>query len=120
MFKIVPNPTFTCDVPLSVPGEEKPALLKFIFRHKTRTQLNEYQARSYDLALQAGQEGAAELYVDYLAEIIDGWAGLQDAKGAAMPYTRENLALLLDQYASAGPEIVRAYRRQLADARSGN
>lgn len=120
MFKIVPNPTFACDVPLSVPGQEKPETLKIIFRHKTRADLHAYQARAYDIAMQAGQAGADALYVDYVAEIIDGWAGLADAKGAPMPYTRDNLALLLNQYASAGPEIVRAYTRQLADARAGN
>lgn len=120
MFKIVPNPVFTCDVLLSVPGEPAPAKVRMSFRHKSRTDLHAYQARAYDIALQAGKPGADALYVDYLAEIIDGWTGLADASGNPLAYTREHLALLLNTYASAGPEIVRAYTRQLADARAGN
>jgi hypothetical protein len=56
MFKIVPNPTFTCDVPLSVPGEDKPERVRMTFKHKTRAELQAYQARAFDVAMQAGRE----------------------------------------------------------------
>ncbi len=120
MFRIVPNPTFTCDVPLSIAGEDKPRSIKVTFKHLTRRGLAEFQARAVDVAMAAGADGGEALYVDYVHEIIDTWAGVVDADGKPLPYTRETLALLLDAYPAAGAEIVRRYTYQLSHARAGN
>ena len=72
------------------------------------------------VAQQADAPGAEAALVDYVAEIIDAWVGLVDAEGRPLPYTPENLALLLDNYPAAGAEIVRFYNRQLGHARAGN
>ena len=119
-FKIDPSPTFVADVPLSVPGDDRPKLLKLTFRHKGRRALADYQARAVMVAQQADAPGAEAALVEYVAEIIEGWVGLVDAEGRPLPYTPENLALLLDNYPAAGAEIVRFYNRQLGHARAGN
>lgn len=120
MFKIVPSPTFTVAVPLTVPGQDKPIEVRMTFRHKSRRDLVDYQARAYTVAEQSAESGAEGLYIDYVAEILDAWSGVADASGAPLPYSRDNLALLLEAYPSAGPQIVRRYTRELADARAGN
>lgn len=120
MIRIVPNPTFTCDVPLSVPGTDKPVSIKLTYRHKGRKALNEYQARAVDLAMQADANDAAQQFGAYVGEVVEGWTGVLDADDKPLPYSADNLARLLEAYPAAGAEIVRCYSRQLSHARSGN
>lgn len=110
MFKIVPNPTFTCTVRLSVPGTDLPQAVQVTFRHKT--------ARELDAWLRSARERASD--ADYLHEVIASWSGIAGADDKPLPYSREALAALLDAYPAAGAELVLAYKRQLADARAGN
>lgn len=44
MFKVNPNPEFNCPVQLSVPGEAKPRVVQFVFRHKDKLQLRAWHA----------------------------------------------------------------------------
>lgn len=120
MFRIIPNPTFTCDVPLSVPGVDKPVTIKVTYRHKGRKALHDYQVRAVELAMQADAPDAQEQYAAYVAEVVEGWAGVGDADGKPLPYTAANLAALLEAYPAAGAEIVRRYSQQLSHARAGN
>lgn len=120
MFRIVPNPTFTCDVPLSVPGSDKPVNIKVTFRHKTRAELAAYQARAVNLAIQADAPDAQEQFAAYVAEVVDGWIGVVGADDKPLPYTPANLAQLIQAYPAAGAEIVRRYAQQLSHARAGN
>ncbi len=110
MFSIVPKPTFTCTVRLSVPGSDAGVPLQITWRHKTGRQLSAWLASSADRASDA----------DLLAEVIESWSGVGGVDGAALPYSPENLAALLDAYPAAGKELVLAYHRQLADARQKN
>jgi hypothetical protein len=120
MIRIVPNPTFTCDVPLSVPGADKPASIKITYRHKGRKALGEYQARAVELAMQADAPDAAQQFAAYVGEVVEGWTGVLDADDKPLPYTVDNLARLLEAYPAAGAEIVRRYSHQLSHARAGN
>lgn len=120
MFRITPNPTFTVDVPLSVPGSDTPVAIKITFRHKTRAQLAEYQARAYELAVQADAPDAQEQFAAYVGEIVEGWIGVVGADDKPLPFTPANLAQLLQAYPAAGNEIVRRYTQQLSHARAGN
>jgi hypothetical protein len=120
MFKIVPSPTFTCDVPLSVPGSDKPISIKITYRHKSRAELAAYQARAIDLAIEADAADAQEQFAAYVAEVVDGWIGIVGADDKPLPYTPANLAQLIQAYPAAGAEIVRRYAQQLGHARAGN
>ncbi|MFY8162788.1 MAG: phage tail assembly chaperone, partial [Brevundimonas sp.] len=93
---------------------------KITFKHKTRRGLADFQGRAVDVALAAGADGGEALYVDYVHEVIDSWAGVGDAEGKPLPYSREALAQLLEAYPAAGAEIVRRYTWQLSHARAGN
>lgn len=110
MFNIIPKPTFTCAVRLSVPGSDAPVAVQFTFRHKSARELSRWLASSVERASDA----------ELLAEVIDGWAGVAGVEGAAVPYSADNLAALLEAYPAAGKELVLAYHRQLADARAKN
>lgn len=120
MFRIVPNPTFVCDVPLSVPGTDKPGVIKITYRHMDRRALHAYQARAVDLAMDADLPDAQDRYRDYVAEVIDTWSGVVDAAGRPVPYSLQALGDLLQAFPASGPEIVRHYARQLSHARAGN
>jgi hypothetical protein len=120
MIRIVPNPLFTCDVPLSVPGTDKPVTIKITYRHKGRRDLNAYQTRAVDLALQADAADAQQQFVAYVAEVVEGWSGVVGADDKPLPYSQDNLASLLEAYPAAGSEIVRRYSQQLSHARAGN
>lgn len=120
MLRIVPNPTFTCEVPLSVPGSDKAVPITVTFRHKGRKALSEYQQRAIELALAADAPDAHQQFTRYVAEVVEGWSGVLSADDKPLPYTEDNLARLLEAYPSAGAEIVRHYSRQLSHARSGN
>lgn len=120
MIRIVPNPLFCCDVPLSIPGSEKPVTIKITYRHKGRQALSVYQTRAVELALQADAPDAAQQFASYVGEVVEGWTGVLDADDKPLPYSTDNLARLLEAYPAAGAEIVRCYSRQLSHARSGN
>lgn len=110
MFSIVPNPTFTADVNLSVPGSDQPQRVGFTFRHK----------RSRELSAWLGGSGAAANDAELLGQVIVDWSGIGAEDGKPIPYTQHALEMLLDAYPSAGTEIVLAYLRQLRDARAKN
>jgi hypothetical protein len=110
MFKLIPNPTFTCDVNLSVPGTTVPAKIRLTFRHKTSRQLAAWTAEA----------GAHSDDASYLDQVIESWMGVEGEGGALVAYSREALAQLLDAYPAAGAELFMAYRRQLQDARAKN
>jgi hypothetical protein len=110
MFKIIANPTFTCAVNLSVPGLDKPLAVQMTFRHKTTRGLNAWLDKSL----------TAEDEATYLDEVLEGWQGVAGPDDQPLAYSKAALAQLLDQYPSAGAEIVRAYHHQLRDARAKN
>lgn len=113
MFTIVASPTFTCKVPLSRPDADVPVQVTFTFRHKTARQLEDYLRRA--------RTGAIETDADLVAEVVEGWGPeIKDENGAQVPYSREALEKLLDQFNGAATEIVIAYRKRLKDARLGN
>lgn len=102
MFKIIPNPSFTATVKLSIPGGTT-AAVDVEFKHFSRKAL---QA----LFESQGSKGDA----DFLSEIMVGWSGI-DAT-----YSKETLATLLDNYPAAGAEIFEAFRNELLEAKRKN
>lgn len=103
MFKLQPNPTFTSKVPLSIPGEPKPATITVTFKHLSRPKIKEFFNKL---------EGKAD--VEALGEIIVGWEG-PDA-----PYNEESLQALLDNYPASAAELFEAFRADLMESRRKN
>jgi len=106
MFKIAAQPTFTCDVPLSVPGMPEPVAIKVTFHHKNRDALARHLAEA------PGMADAAVLH-----PLIAGWTGVHDAAGEPVPYSLTALNELLENYTPAAAEFHRAYLRELTEAK---
>lgn len=109
MFKLNPNPTFACAVPLTVPGLPEPLEVQFTFRHKTDTQLAAWILES---------KGQDELVL--LHGLIVSWSGVKDDAGAEVPYSLTALTDLLGNYWAAKDEIASAYARELKESKTKN
>lgn len=111
-FRLVPAPTFEALVPVLVPGATGPAMLRMVFRHKGRRDLEAWMA--------AAIQGAGGSDAEWLAKVISGWSGVSDLAGADVPYTSEALAALLDAYPAAGRQIYETYLEALTGERRKN
>lgn len=111
MFKLVPNPTFTADAAISVPGQAEPARLRMEWRHRSRAELQSWLDQLADKQTDE---------VDGLDLVIVGWDGAEDQDGETVPYSKERLRQILENYPAAGADLVRSYVRALTESRLGN
>lgn len=109
MFCLQPNPTFTAPVPITVPGLPEPLEVQFTFRHKNKAALKAWAVDGVD------KDDAALLH-----ELIVGWSGMQDSKGAEVPYSLTALHELINSYWAARDEITAAYLAELKDSKAKN
>jgi hypothetical protein len=109
MFKVNPNPEFTCPVQLSVPGEAKPRVVHFVFRHKDKLQLRAWHADAL------GKSDAA-----LLDELIVSWSGMVGEDGADVPYSITALEDIITKYWPAREEITDAYLNELRGSKAKN
>lgn len=103
MLKIIPDPTFTAPVKLTIPGQDVPGEVSLTFAYLSRTQL----AAFIDLSKERSD-------AESLRALIVGWDGIDVA------YDPEQLDRLLDHYPAASKEIFNAYIRLLTDSRVKN
>jgi hypothetical protein len=103
MFKLQPNPTFKAKVAITVPGQDKPAMVEMEFKHMSREAVREYFENL------AGKSDA-----EALAVVVVGWSGVDEA------YSQEALAVLLDNFPSAAASIFDTFRSELFEARRKN
>jgi hypothetical protein len=109
MFNLVPTPTFSAPVPLSVPGLADPLEVRVTFRHKTREALAKWLA-------DAGQRADG----DMLHDVITEWTGMADEQGEPVPYSRTALETLLDNYPAARGELFAVYVSELSKSKRKN
>lgn len=101
-FKLKPNPTFKAKVNIHVPGEQKPGVIEFVFKHKTKDQLAEFE------------KAKGRTDVEVVMDIAAGW-DLSDEE-----FSPETLGQLFQNYVTAPADIVNAYSAALYGARLGN
>lgn len=99
--KLVPDPTFTAKVGISVPGRGK-VLTEFTFRHRARREI---------VAWLDNRKDATD--IELVLDVAIGWE-------LADEFNAENVAALCDAYASAGSEIVSAYLEEIRGVRAKN
>lgn len=109
MFKIEANPTFRVTVKITRPGEATPGVMDVTYRHKTVQALADWWSVAKDKPV-----GIA------LAEIIQTIDGLTDAEGNAVAYNDAVLLKILQQFHTAGADLLQAYFAELAGAREKN
>lgn len=105
MFKIVPDPLFTADVPLTVPGQAETVPVRMTFRYKDKAGLIDFEKRCMD------KETAVE---DLLGEIIEDWNGV-DA-----PCTPDAIKQICAHYVTAPAEIISAFNKELVRSKIKN
>lgn len=99
--KLIANPTFRAKVAIPVAGGE-PVEVEFVFRHRTKTDLDAWIAARTDKS-----------DPDSFMEMVESW-GLDD------PYTRENVEALLENYIGTALATYRVYIDQLVQAKLKN
>ena len=103
MLKLMPEPKFTANVSLTVPGNADPAVVQITFKYMTRTQVFDF------FESMKGKKDA-----EALKELIMDWEGFDEK------YTPKNLEILLEHYPAAATEIISAYTRNLMESRVKN
>lgn len=103
-FKLTPNPTFKAKVKIAVPGQDKPEVITFTFKHKTHA--------DFLALLNHGENKMQD--ADLISEIAADW----DVDGT--PFSREALEQLFQNYHGSALTIVDTYHQQLQAARLGN
>ena len=101
--KLQPNPTFTANAEISVPGQDKPARVTVTFKHLSKNKIKDYFANL---------EGKSD--AEALGEIITGWDGIDEK------FSPDALAELLDNYPAAGGELFECFRANLMESRRKN
>ncbi len=105
MIRLNPDPTFDALVKLTVPGQPEPVGVPMTFRHMAGDKLPEWFASSRE-----------KNKADALDEIIAGWSGVTGDDGTAVPYSKDALATLLNNYQPATAEILRAWQLELSSS----
>lgn len=103
MFKLQPKPTFWARVPVSIPGESKPAQIEIEFKHLGRESL-----KSFFETLEGKTDS------DAISEIVCNWRGI-DAD-----FNRDNLDELLNNYPSSAMSLFDTYRKEVMEAKAKN
>lgn len=99
--KLQAAPAFEAPVKVPVPGQEKPTVVRFTFRHRTRKALAEW------IAVKDRTD------VEAILEMATGWE-LSD------PFDADNVGELVENYHGAARAVFDTYVEQLAQVRLGN
>lgn len=111
MFCLKPNPEFEARVFLTRLGEDAPVPVRLKFRHKTGRQVADWLERSKTTP-----------WVDVVDEILVAWCDGEvcGEDGQPVPYSRNALLQLLDDFGAAGQEICEGYMDALKESRRKN
>ena len=116
-FRLNPAPTFAADVLLTVPGGVEPFRLPVTFKHYSQSAFDALVTKTREVE-KAGQPMPA---ADWLCHLMVDWGSVvEDADDKPVPFSREALAKLLDNYPGAFAQINAAYGRALVEARAKN
>lgn len=109
MIKVNANPTFPCKVKITLPGSEAPGVLDVTYRHKGVKALSDWW-----------KDASEKPTYQAVSGIVADISGLHDHAGSPVAYSEEILIQFLDEYHSAGGELLGAYFKELTEARAKN
>lgn len=110
MIKINPDPTFDCDVEITVPGQEEPGTVPITYKYRGR---DEYLEWIKSLGEVDGEDIAEKSTADAFPEFVDSW-------GLSEDFTQENISIFLNNYPAAYIEIFKKYSEMLMVSRIKN
>ena len=111
MIKLQPDPTFTADVRLTVPGQAEPAVVPMTFKYMTAEQVTQWFK----------DNGAVEK-TEAMRALVLGWdeKAVAGPDGTAVPFSADALSALLKNYIPATGEILQAWQTGLSESRIKN
>ena len=101
--KLIADPTFKAEVPIDVPGKAEPVEVGFTFKHRTASELDRFFK----------DEMPGMDKPDAVMAVVTAWE-FDEA------FTRENVAVLIDQRHTVLGRIFETYSKELYKARMGN
>jgi len=111
MIKLTPDPTFECEVRLTVPGRAEPAVVPMTLAYMPAEQRAAWFTEVADTPARQAIVG-----------IVKGWKAeaVQGADGQPTPFSDAALAQLISNYDAAAGEILAAWSKALAESRAKN
>jgi len=109
--KIIPEPKFTAEVEITVPGQKELGTLPLTFKYRTHAEYQEW-VEGFTIKTD-GEKKEYRTKLDVFPEFVDGW-------DLDVEFTPENIKTFLDNYTNAYPEIMQAYSRLLFESRIKN
>lgn len=82
---------------------------EFKFKRVSRSKLNALQKAQEQMNEAETQADSLERDTDYVMDIAEGWRYVDGPDGKELPFNRENVHLLLDNYPNAASAIVGAF-----------
>ena len=79
------------------------------FKRISRSKLNALQKSQEKITESDIEIDSLERDTDYILDIAEGWRHVRGTDGKDVPFSRESVFELLDQYPSAAGEIVKAF-----------
>lgn len=114
MLKLNPNPTFSDEVEITVPGQKEPGTINLTFRYRSRAEyadLLDWMGEKEDKAGKVVTPG--KTVSEAFPEFVIGWDLPEE-------FNSENVAIFLNNYPAAYGEIFAAYTRLLFESRIKN
>lgn len=94
--KINPDPQFTGEVGISVPGIKHPVIVKVTFKYMDRDQYLAFMEKNKEVPI-----------VDILPELVVGWNGFDEE------YSVEALKEVFKNYPCTAPDMLSVYSNEL-------
>jgi len=108
--RIVPNPTFLAKIPLTIAGEDEPAILEFEFRHKSPEALKEWFTTFGDRDTSSA-----------MSDVVVRWTGgVEDEHGQPVPFSPANFRIFLSAHGPRAEDLLRGYIKELTESRQKN
>lgn len=100
--------------PISLPvvsesGATAVSRFEIKFKRISRSKLNALQKAQEKISDGEVEVDSLERDTDYIMDIAEGWRQVQGQDGKEVPFNRENVYALLDDFPSAAGEIVKAF-----------
>ena len=114
MLKLNPNPTFSDEIEITVPGQKEPGTVSLTFKYLSRKEYSDFLG---SLKEKKGKDGKVivpgKTVAEALPEFVLGWDLSEE-------FNAENVAIFLNNYPAAYGEIFSAYSRLLLGSRVKN
>lgn len=79
------------------------------FKRVSRSKLNALQKQQEAITESEVEVDSLERDTDYVMDVAEGWKYVQGADGEDLPFDRDNVRMLLDNYPNAAGVIVAAF-----------